>query len=84
MLSRYEELEGSVEEVCEQLGAYMGKRVRVTVLAVTERVDQDESHCDLAEDLFARFAQAPASERAKVPIDLADNLDHYIYRQPSR
>jgi hypothetical protein len=30
------------------------------------------------------FGDAPPEERARVPADLTDNLDHYIYGLPKK
>ena len=43
-----------------------------------------ESEPTIEEKIATLFADVPESEWARVPLDLCDNLDHYIYGTPKR
>ena len=44
----------------------------------------DSNSPSIEEKLVAIWADVPASEWAKLPADLTDHLDHYIYGTPKK
>ena len=75
------EFEGTAEEIQGRFAAFNGRRLRVTVQSL--ECDVATQHSDITHRIVERFRYAPAEERAKVPSDLTDNLDAYIYGLPN-
>jgi hypothetical protein len=77
------EIEGTWDEIAAQVSHMAGRRFRLIVLP-----EDPESSCEredtrsLEEKLAAISAQVPDEEWAKLPPDMAENLDHYIYGTP--
>ena len=76
---------GRVENGVIQLEGSMvlpeGTEVRVE-LAAPVHEDFDPKAPAIEEVLAAIMADVPRSEWARLPADLTDNLDHYIYGTP--
>ena len=82
------EMEGTAEEVQKRLNEFAGQHLTVTVRT------QEQSNLvspassprklTITEKMMERFSNVPPEERAKVPADLTDNLDHYIYGLPKK
>jgi len=86
------EIEGTWEEILERADEFAGRRVRLVVLPAHSGSEtianggesesgKRKSIEELAEDLFA---DVPREEWEKLPPDLTDQLDHYIYGTPKR
>jgi hypothetical protein len=79
------EIEGTWEEIAAQASRFIGRRVRLTVLS--EAPDSTHKRRDtrtLEEKIAEIAAQVPEEEWSKLPADLGDQLDHYIYGTPKR
>jgi hypothetical protein len=83
MVSPLLELEGIWEEIKAQIPDFFGQRVRILVYPAAEHetLPLDPRPID---ELLAEIAAMPAEEIAKLPPDLSDPLDHYIYGTPKR
>ena len=79
------EFEGTWEEIANHARQFAGRRLRLTVLPrETESLSRTADQPSL-EDKFAEIvADVPSEEWEKLPTDLGDNLDHYIYGTPKR
>ncbi len=79
------ELEGTWEEVVARASELAGRRVRVTVLPDRKRPSKaNGSGVTIEEKIQQIAAQIPEDEWNKLPTDLSDNLDHYIYGIPKK
>jgi hypothetical protein len=82
------ELEGTAEEIQHRLADFAGQRLHVTVRPVEtpaeETPETPPRKLTIEEKILARAMQTPPEERAKIPTDLAENLDHYIYGWPKK
>ena len=82
------ELEGTTEEILERLTGFAGERLHVTVRridAVGGAASEEAPYkLTITDRLLERFREVPPEEQGKVPPDLTDNLDHYIYGLPTR
>ncbi len=82
------ELEGTTEEIKAKLPDFGEQRLHIVVTSadVADELDLVKSPIQqtIEEKILARFSQIPAEERSKVPADLTDNLDHYIYGTPKK
>jgi hypothetical protein len=78
------ELEGTVEEIQERLANFAGQRLRVTITLIEDAQATPPLQMTITEKILERFRDVPPEERAKVPPDLTDNLDHYIYGLPKK
>jgi len=77
------ELEGTAEEIQERLADFAGQRLHVIVLPA-EPTPQTPRKLRIAERLLAQADEIPPEERAKLPSDLAEQHDHYIYGWPKK
>jgi hypothetical protein len=75
------EIEGTWEEIVSRAAEFAGRKVRLTVLpSETEEDTIARNYNRPIEEVIKELAtQVPAEEWAKLPPDLSDNLDHYIY-----
>jgi hypothetical protein len=82
------DMEGTAEEIQERLADFAGERLHVTVRRVADVAETASApsspRLTITERVLARFRSVPREERAKVPTDLTNNLDHYVYRLPNR
>ncbi len=78
------ELEGTAEEIREHLIAFAGQRLRVTVRPVETPVQATPHKQSITEKLLAMAEEMPPEERAKMPLDLAEQHDHYLYGWPKK
>lgn len=78
------ELEGTAEEMQEHLAEFAGQRLRVIVTPAEATPEMLPRKLSITEKILERFRDVPPEERAKVPPDLTDNLDHYIYGLPQK
>jgi hypothetical protein len=79
------EFEGTWEAIAAHASRFAGHRLRLTILpqeAPDEPVASDQR--SLQEKIAEVVAAVPEEEWAKLPSDLGDNLDHYIYGTPKR
>jgi hypothetical protein len=79
------EIEGTWEEIAAHAPRFAGRRFRLIVLPeepaeLPAGEDSDSLEAKLAEIV----AQVPEEEWTKLPSDLGDQLDHYIYGTPKR
>ena len=84
MLNHTFEIEGTWEQITSQAAHFMTRRMRLTILPEETAPTQTEDTRSLDEKLDALVASVPAEEWAKLPADMSDNLDHYIYGTPKR
>lgn len=73
------EFEGTIEEIQLRLADFAGKRIHITVRPLTERLETKEAILSVEEKILQRARLTPELERAKIPADLTNNLDHYLY-----
>lgn len=79
------ELEGTWEEVAARASELAGRRVRVTVLPENERpAEANGTGLTIEQKIQQLSAQVPENEWDRLPPDLSDNLDHYIYGTPKK
>ena len=78
------EIEGTWEEIVAHAPQLAGRRVRLTVLPEERRGTATVDTHSLEEKIAKIVAQVPDDEWAKLPSDLGDQLDHYIYGTPKR
>lgn len=79
------ELEGTWEEVAARASELAGRRVRLTVLPERNRpAETYGTGLTIEEKIQQIAAQVPQDEWDKLPPDLSDNLDHYIYGTPKK
>ena len=83
MTTPFLELEGTLEEIKAQLPDYGDQRIHMTIspaesISIAEE-NTPKSKLSITEKIIERFKNVPPEEIAKVPIDLTENLDHYIY-----
>jgi hypothetical protein len=78
------ELEGTWEEIAAHAPYLAGRRVRLIVLPEgTEGPSTPEDTRSIEEKIAEIVAEVPEQEWAKLPSDLGDQLDHYIYGTPN-
>ena len=73
------ELEGTVEEIKESLSIFAGQRLHITVRPVEAPSEAAPHQLTITEKLLAMAEEMPTEERAKMPEDLAEQHDHYLY-----
>lgn len=78
------ELEGTWEEIREQMPDFDGRRLRVIVLSAPQVPAADTEARPIHDVLADLAAEIPPEELAKLPTDFVDQLDHYIYGTPKR
>jgi hypothetical protein len=79
------ELEGTWEEIAAHAPEFAGRRLRVIVLPEEENgASAEEGSPSIEEKIERLMADVPEEEWAKLPPDLTDNPDHYIYGTPKR
>jgi hypothetical protein len=80
----YRELEGTWEDVLLRTDELLGHRVRVTILDSRGTDGAATGPGSIQDRILAIAADIPDEELARLPPDLTDNLDHYIYGSPKR
>jgi len=78
------ELEGTVEEIKESLSIFAGQRLHITVRPVESSGEAAPRQLTITDKLLAMADEMPTEERAKMPVDLAEQHDHYIYGWPKK
>lgn len=78
------ELEGTVEELKESLSIFAGQRLHITVRPVASPGEAAPGQLTITDKLLAMADEMPPEERAKMPEDLAEQHDHYIYGWPKK
>jgi hypothetical protein len=77
------EIEGTWEEIAAQASRFAGRRLRLTILPdESENLTGPSEPRALEEKIAAIVAQVPDEEWEKLPPDMGDQLDHYIYGTP--
>lgn len=75
-------------ELPERLANFKEQRFHVTVTPVEPEIAAEATgkprKKTITEIVVAMGLEAPEEERAKIPADLTDNLDHYIYGWPKK
>ena len=78
-----------IPELLSRLGRLAEKRhtdrdtlLSEAIVAYLER--EEHPKLTIEEKIAILFADVPPEERAKVPTDLTDNLDHHIYGTPKK
>jgi hypothetical protein len=87
MIEPIREFEGTWEEIEEKARAFAGHRLRLIVLPggadePAEGEPDTQQPTPIEELLQERGRRVPESEWDKLPPDLTDHLDHYIYGTP--
>lgn len=76
-------LEGTWEEIAPQLSRFAGRRLKLIVITADELENDGSSQQRPIESVLADLASAVSDDEWKrLPADLSDNLDHYIYGTP--
>lgn len=83
MVSEPIEIEGTWEQISAQASRYTGHKLRLTILPEESAMPLKDSR-SLDEKLAEIAALASPEELAKLPTDLSEQLDHYIYGIPKR
>lgn len=79
------EIEGTWDEIAAQAPRFAGRRLRLIVLPdAPEGSEEPKGTRSLEEKIAEIVATVPEDEWAKLPADLGDHLDHYIYGTPRR
>lgn len=82
------ELEGTAEEIRERLVEFAGQRLHITVRPIETSpkiASVGSSHKpSITEKLLAMAAEMPEEERAKMPDDLVEQHNHYLYGWPKK
>lgn len=82
------ELEGTVEEIKALLPDYGTQRMHISISPVETNaetgVETSSKKLSIEEKIAALYLAIPPEERLKLPIDLSDNLYHYIYGWPKK
>lgn len=78
------ELEGTWEELEQHAPELQGRRLRVTVLADEILAPMPAPAGSLEDELDAIAQRIPKEEWDKLPADLSDQLDHYLYGTQKR
>ncbi len=82
------ELEGTAEEIQQRLTDFAGQRLSVTVRSAEKPfvtpVPPKVPQRTIEEKILERARQAPDEERTRIPGDLTDNLDRYVYGCPEK
>jgi hypothetical protein len=77
------EIEGTWEEIAAHASRFSGRRLRLIVLPGEPESPPGSSESRSLEEKIADIvARVPEEEWAKLPSDLGDHLDHYIYGTP--
>lgn len=71
-------LEGTWDEITAQMPDFAGQKLRVLVYPVEENGNVVSDTRPIADVLAEIAASIPATERANLPPDFTDQLDHYI------
>lgn len=79
------EIEGSWEQIAAQAPQYVRHKIRLTVLPeyVIEESKVEDTRT-LEEKMTEIISKVHDNEWAKLPLDMGDNLDSYIYGTPKR
>ena len=84
------EMDGTAEEIHERLAEYSGRRLHVVVTSESDtgklevRLPVSHEKLSIEEKIMARFSALSKEEISRIPDDLSDNLDHYIYGLPKK
>lgn len=78
------EIEGTWEQIAAQAAQFGTRRMRLTILPEERVPVVPEDTRSLDEKLDALAASVPEEEWAKIPADMCDQLDHYVYGTPKR
>ena len=74
------EIEGTWEQIASQALRYSAHKMRLTVLPeIVQETPGTQDPRSLEEKIAEIVARVPEEEWAKMPDDMGDNLDHYIY-----
>ena len=72
------ELEGTVEEIRAQLPDLPDQRFHVTLRPLDPVTPTETQTLTITEKILARARAIPSEDRALLPVDLAEQHDHYI------
>jgi hypothetical protein len=79
------EIEGTWEEIAAHAPRFAGRRVRLIVLPDEPQVATETLQRRTLDEKIAEIvSEVPDEEWSKLPLDLGDQLDHYIYGTPKR
>jgi hypothetical protein len=88
MIAQPLEIEGTWEEIVALAPNLSGRRVRLIVLPAIPAIEGESVSLkdtrSIEEKIAEIVADVPDEEWAKLPPDLGDNLDHYIYGLPKK
>jgi hypothetical protein len=84
MIADTKVIEGTPDEVTTQLRHWPRKRVRVSLLPEIPEPQEHTESCSITEKIAAIMADVSEEDWSKLPTDLSDNLDHYIYGTPKQ
>ncbi|MDQ2731830.1 MAG: hypothetical protein M3Y56_09245 [Armatimonadota bacterium] len=83
------EIEGTWDQIAAHAQRFAGHNLRLTILPSEVAMDHEpvplaSDTRSLDEKLANLAASIPLEEQARLPADLCDQLDHYIYGSPRR
>lgn len=78
------DIEATAEEIQDRLTDFAGQRLRVIVWPVENSPQSSVRKPSITEALLEMAQEIPSEERAKLPSDLAEQHDHYIYGWPKK
>ncbi len=79
------EIEGTWDEISAHASRFAGRRLRLIVLPEESQAPSESREpLSLEEKIAGIVSQVPEEEWAKLPSDLGDQLDHYVYGTPKR
>lgn len=83
MVETRQEYEGTWEELLQHAEECNGRRLRLTVLP-EPAAKASADGLSIEEKIMAHAALIPEEEWRRLPADLTDNLDHYLYGTPKK
>ncbi len=78
------EIEGTWEEIARRAPEFAGHRLKLTVLPEPDTATGTADTRPIEDIIADIVSDVPDEEWAKLPPDLSDQLDHYVYGTPKR
>ena len=83
MISYPIEIEGTWEQIAAQAQQFVKHKMRLTILPEVSAESTPKDTRTLNEKIAEIVAKVPEQEWDKLPADMGDNLDHYLYGTPA-